>query len=31
MPTLQDYEPIVGKNRIDELRFLASRLSGKSI
>lgn len=28
---LAEYEPIVGKNRIDELRLLASRLEGRSI
>jgi len=31
MAMLAEYEPIVGKNRIDELRLLASRLEGRSI
>jgi trehalose synthase len=30
-PKLQDYEPIVGKPEIDELRFLAQRLRGKTV
>lgn len=28
---LQDYEPIVGRSTLEELRFLASRLSGRTI
>jgi len=31
MPVLADYEPIVGKDRIEEIKFLASRLEGRSI
>lgn len=31
MPMLAEYEPIVGKNVIEELRLLASRLEDKSI
>lgn len=31
MVMLAEYEPIVGKNRIDELKLLASRLEGKSV
>src|SRR3954463_10903380 len=30
-PKLGDYEPIVGKAELDELRFLAQRLRGKSV
>lgn len=29
--SLRDYEPVVGRSNIDELRMLASRLAGKSI
>ena len=31
MVMLAEYEPIVGKNKIDELRLLASKLEGRSI
>lgn len=31
MPRIGEYEPIVGKGIIDELKFLASRLEGRSI
>lgn len=31
MPSLAEYEPIVGKSRIEELRYLAKRLSGRRI
>src|SRR5215468_10870179 len=28
-PTLADYEPIIGKSQVDELRFVARALKGK--
>src|SRR5512144_2561964 len=30
-PRLEDYEPIVGRPELDELRFLAQRLRGKTV
>jgi trehalose synthase len=30
-PKLADYEPIIGKSQLDELRFVASALSGKRV
>jgi trehalose synthase len=30
-PTLADYEPIIGKSQIDELRFVARTLKGKRV
>src|SRR5262249_38270949 len=30
-PHFNDYEPIVGRANLDELRFLASRVKGKSV
>jgi trehalose synthase len=30
-PTLADYEPIIGKSQVDELRFVAKRLQGKRV
>ncbi len=30
-PHIDDYAPIVGDSTIDELRFLASRLEGRSV
>src|SRR5690349_9134423 len=30
-PRLDDYEPIVGRPELDELRFLAQRLRGKTV
>lgn len=31
MPGIEEYEPIVGKSIIDELRYLASKLEGRSV
>ncbi len=30
-PKLRDYEPIIGKSSLEELKILADKLSGKSI
>src|SRR5690349_19014709 len=30
-PKLADYEPIIGKSQLDELRFVASALRGKQV
>src|SRR5215831_16575628 len=30
-PTLADYEPIIGKSQVDELRFVARPLQGKRV
>ncbi len=31
MPNIEDYEPIVGKGTVDELRYLANKLEGRSV